>query len=185
MSFLFKLNFGDQKTAALALGADADTVRTALEALSNIGAGMVVVTKNGDTYTIELRGKLYLSYGTQFEATDLTGAETTSRAIDDSSVKLNSAWSVEPAPNKATFEVALFSDVHVPNVKVRIFSHAHSAVVVDESEGNTNVAECTLSAGCDPTAAGTNNNDTIRVRLSADPNGSVDVTLGDHAAGLI
>ena len=36
---------------ALAFGADADTVRTALEALSNIGAGMVVVTKNGDTYT--------------------------------------------------------------------------------------------------------------------------------------
>src|SRR5207302_534081 len=128
----FKLKFGDQKTGALAFGAGTATVQTALEGLSNIGVGMVVVTKNGDTYTIELRGKLYLSYGTQFQATDLTGAETTSRAIDDSSVKVNSAWSVEPAPNKATFEVALFSDVHVPNVKVRIFSHAHSAVVVDD-----------------------------------------------------
>jgi Ca2+-binding RTX toxin-like protein len=181
----FKLKFGDQKTTTLTFGASATTVKAALEALSNIGPGMVAVTKNGDTYKIELRGKLYLSYATQFSATDLTGAETTSSSIDDTSVKLNSPWDVEPLANKATFEIGLFTDVHVPNVKVRVFSHDHPAVVVDESGGNTNVAECSLTAGCDPTAAGAQNNDTVRVRLSSVPVGVVTVTLGDHAAGLL
>ncbi len=135
----FKMKFGDQKTAALAFGASAATVQGALEGLSNLGTGMVTVTKSGNAYTIELRGKLYVSNGTQFSATDLTGAESTTNP--------------------------------------RIFSHAHAAVVVDESEGNTNVAEGSGSVAT--------NNDTIRVRLSSDPGGNVDVTLGDHAAGLL
>ena len=89
-------------------------------------------------------------------------------------------------PNSsATFEVSLYSDVHAPNVKVRIFSQGTPAVVVTESEGNTNVAEC--SGLCNPTVAGVNVNDTIQVRLSAAPKAGqpVTVSLGDHNAGLV
>src|SRR5207247_8348275 len=92
----FKLNFGDKKTGALAFGANEATVQAALEALPNIGAGMLKVTKSSNTYTIELHGKLYGSYGTQFFASDLTGAEATTNAIPDTSLKLNSPGTVDP-----------------------------------------------------------------------------------------
>src|SRR5439155_14178873 len=68
-----------------------------------------------------------------------------------------------------------------------IYSQAHPAVVVDESEGNTNVAMCSADAYCNPAAAGVQNNDSIRVRLSAAPaqGTAVTVSLGDHAANLV
>src|SRR5207247_1750055 len=92
--------------------------------------------------------------------------------------------SVEPQ-TPASFEVSLFSGVHVPNVKVRVFSQSQPAVVVAESEGSTNVAECSVAAGCAPGAPGTDNDDTIQVKLSADPHGAKVVTLGDGGSGRL
>ena len=101
----------------------------------------------------------------------LTGGGSATSAIDASSVKLASAWSVEPQP-PAVFEVGLYSDVHVPDVKVKVYSQATPSVVVFESDGSTAVDQGVSS-------------DAIQVRLSSQPTGPETVNLGDNGAGLI
>lgn len=78
----FTLTYSGQTTAAIAYGASAAAVTTALEALSNIGVGDVDVVKASDEYTITFQGALaetnvaqLTSNGTSLTATDLT-AET-------------------------------------------------------------------------------------------------------------
>ena len=85
-----------------------------------------------------------------------------------SSLKLNKPWSVEPIGG-ALFEISLFSDVKIPNVRVRIYAASRPEIVLDQPGGDTSVAEGT-SVG--PAV------DTIRVRLSAPvTSGTVTVTI--------
>jgi len=172
----FTLAFGAATTVALAYNASAAIVQSALEALSTIGAGNVAVSYDG-AYHIALKGTLYLTYDVQLVVNTalLTGGGAT-LAIDAGALKLNAPWSVEPTPSLAIFEISQFSAVHVPNVKVKIYSQARKAVVVDESQGSTNVAEG---------PAADRNNDTIRVKLSAAPTGPVTVSLSDNGQNLI
>ena len=147
----FTLSFGTDTTGALAWNISAADMQAALEALPSIGAGNVSVTLDGSGYHIALRGTLYLTNDVHFtvNGAGLTGGSATS-AIDASSVKLASAWSVEPQP-PAVFEVGLYSDVHVPDVKVKVYSQATPSVVVFESDGSTAVDQERLER-CHPGA---------------------------------
>ena len=174
----FTLSFGADTTSALAWNASAVAVQAALEALPGIGAGNVDVTLDGSGYHIALRGTLYLTDAVHFTLNggSLTGGGATSATINASSIKLGSAWSVEPqAP--AGFEVGLFSDVRVPDVKVTVYAKTTSSVVVFESDGSTAVTQGDTSI--------VTNDDSIQVRLSSQPSGPVSVNLGDDGAGLI
>jgi hypothetical protein len=73
----FTLTFSGQTTAAIAYNASAATVKTALEALSNIGVGDVLVSKVGTVYTISFAGALADTNVAQLTADDssLTGEE--------------------------------------------------------------------------------------------------------------
>src|SRR4029077_12363019 len=152
-------------------GVSASQLQTHIWGVSSVSAGNATVTSSvANTYNIELGSSLYSSHS------DSVGGLAT-MSIDDNSLKLNSPWSVEPKSG-ASFEVTQFADVHVPVVKVRIFSKATPAVVVDEPGGSTSVAQG------DHTVL--TNNATIRVKLSADPGlGGATVTLGDNGANLI
>jgi len=66
----FTLTFSGQTTAAIAYNATAATVQTALQALSNIGAGNVTVTGNaGGPYTVDFVGTLANTDVAQMTAT--------------------------------------------------------------------------------------------------------------------
>jgi hypothetical protein len=54
----FTITFGGQVTAALAWNATAAVVQAALEALSTIGVGNILVTKSGLVYTLTFRAAL-------------------------------------------------------------------------------------------------------------------------------
>jgi hypothetical protein len=75
----FTITFGAQTTVALAWNATAAVVQAALEALSTIGIGNILVTKSGLVYTLVFRGAL----GSQnvaavtTTATSLTGGANT------------------------------------------------------------------------------------------------------------
>ena len=85
-----------------------------------------------------------------------------------SSLVLNKPWSVEPTGG-ALFEISLFSDVKIPNVRVRIYAASRPEIVLDQPGGDTSVAEGTSTG---PAV------DTIRVRLSAPvTSGTVTVTI--------
>src|SRR6185312_7241949 len=174
----FKLSFGGFNTPDEPYNVSAANLQADLEALSSIGKRNVEVTLDGTGYHIALRGKLYLTYTRQFSVNPagLTGGSA-SISIDKNTLKLNSPWSVEPTPTLAIFEVSLYSGVHVPNVKVRVYSKARPEVVVYETDGNTSVAEGSSSVAT--------NHDTIRVRLSAPVTSPVDVNLGDNGLGLL
>ena len=167
----FTFSFNGGTTGSFDGSSSLSAVKAALEALPGIGVGKVAVTRTGSTYRVELLGTLYLTNDLQFTVAGLATA-----AIDDTSVKLNSPWSVEPTAGKANFEVSLYEAVHVPNVKVAIFSKAAPAIVVSESEGSTNIAQ-----GSGGVAT---NHDQIQVKLSVDPLGSKTVTL-DESSGLV
>lgn len=73
----FTLTFSGQTTAAIAYNATAAAVTSALEALSNIGAGDVGVGRSGSVYTISFMGALADTNVAQLTADDssLTGEE--------------------------------------------------------------------------------------------------------------
>jgi len=141
------------------------------------GAKNVHVTPTSNGFDIELLGTLYLSYSQSFTLDD--GSSLDKATIDDATLKLANAWAVEPQ-STAVFEIGRFGDVHVPDVKVRVYSERTPSIVVYEPGGSTSVTE----AGQSPTAS---NDAQIRVRLSADPGegNTVSVSLGDNGAGLI
>ena len=171
----FTISFGapgpGNTTTALPFNATASAIKAALEGLAGIGVGNVDVTGGSGNFAIALRGTLYLTNDVQFTASG-TGGTTATPTIDPSTIKLASAWAVEPqAP--AAFEVGLFADVRVPDMKVTVYSHASPSVVVFQTDGGTAV-----------TQGGTT--DTIKVRLSSQPTTSmVTVNLGDNGAGLL
>ena len=73
----FTLTFADQTTAAIAAAATAVQVDAALEALSNIGAGDVVVTgANGGPWTVTFAGALADTDVAQMTATPTGGTGT-------------------------------------------------------------------------------------------------------------
>lgn len=73
----FTLTYSGQTTSAIAYNATAATVKTALEALSNIGVGDVLVSKVGSVYTVSFAGALADTNVAQMTANgaSLTGAE--------------------------------------------------------------------------------------------------------------
>lgn len=79
----FTLTFSGQTTAAIAYNATAATVQAALAALSNIGAGNVVVTGNaGGPWTVDFVGTLANTDVAQMTHTDsLTGGSSPAVAI--------------------------------------------------------------------------------------------------------
>ena len=170
MTGTFTLGFGTATPVTGVTGSVA-SIQAALDSLLGAGNGTVSQTGASD-FTIALRGALYLTFAVQFT---VSGGATV--VIDPTTIKLAKAWSVEPqAP--ASFEVGLFGDVHVPDVKVTVYSNATPSVVVFESDGSTAVTQGNPSV--------TTNDDTIRVRLSSAPaSGSATVSLGDNGAGLI
>src|SRR5262249_61485366 len=123
-------------------------------------------------FAIDLPGTLYLTNAVHFTATGSGGA-TVTPTLDASTIKLASAWAVEPqAP--AAFEIGLFADVRVPDVKVTVYSQADPSVVVFENNGGTAVNE------------GDTTGDSIQVRLSSQPTGSTaSVGLGGNGPGLV
>lgn len=73
----FTLTFSGQTTASLAAAATAAQVQAALEALSNVGAGNVVVTgSNGGPYTVKFQGALANTDVAQMTATPTGGTGT-------------------------------------------------------------------------------------------------------------
>ena len=72
----FTLTFSSQTTAAIAYDASAAAVKSALEALSNIGVGDVVVAKVGSVFTVSFAGALADTNVAQMTAdgASLTGA---------------------------------------------------------------------------------------------------------------
>lgn len=54
----FTLTFAGQTTGSIAFNSDAAAITTALEALSNIGVGDVLVTLTADGFTVEFQGAL-------------------------------------------------------------------------------------------------------------------------------
>ena len=176
----YTLGFGSYgTTGTLAFNAAAAAVKAALGAL--LGDNMVDVTAVAGGFDVALRGTLVLSDAAHLVLnSSLTGGGAASALIDGSTIKLNSAWSVEPRPG-AAFEVSLYSGVKVPAVRVAVFPQTTNLVVVAETDGSTNLNE----DGASPTASEV---DHIQVRLSAAPdvaNPDIFVTLGDHNAGLV
>jgi hypothetical protein len=73
----FTLTFSGQTTGAIAAGATAAAVQTALEALSNIGAGNVLVSGSaGGPYTVKFVGDLADTNVAQMTATPTGGTGT-------------------------------------------------------------------------------------------------------------
>src|SRR5262249_7194288 len=136
------------------------------------GTGNVGVTPISGGFAIDLRGTLYLTNAVHFTATGSGGA-TVTPTFDASTIKLASAWAVEPqAP--AALEIGLFADGPRPGLQVTVYSHADPSVVVFENNGGTAVNE------------GDTTGDSIQVRLSSQPTGSTaSVGLGDNGAGLV
>ena len=180
----FTLGFGGASVAGVA--ANLSAVQTAVNTLLG-GTGKATVTQSGSDFRIELLGTLYLSFTQQFTVGGVAGT------IDATTIKLNSPWTAEPlgsdvvTTNPATFEISLFSNVHVPGVSVKIYSAETPAVVVIESQGSTTVAEGDANIGRPAPDQPGYNDDTIQVALSKDPGSghSVTVSLGDNGANLI
>lgn len=94
----FTLTFSGQTTAAIAAAATAAQVQTALEALSNIGVGDVVVTGNaGGPWTVTFAGALADTDVAQMTSTPTGGsgtvtvATTTAGGVDVNSAGLGKA----------------------------------------------------------------------------------------------
>ena len=155
-----------------------DTVANWTNAIGGLvgGAQNVKITPTATGFDIELLGTLYLTNSAQFAMND--GSSDTA-SIDDATLKLASAWAVEPQPT-AIFEIGVFGDVHVPDVKVKVYSSRTPSIVVFEDGGSTSVTQ----AGQTPAAS---NDALIHVRLSSDPGAghTVHVSLGDNGEGLI
>ena len=181
----FTLTAAGDESTAIAYGSDVSAaIQAALVAL--LGQDAVTVTKTGtDTYRVELGSNLYLGWdgsagvaGIGVKVSGVVGAGT----IDANTIKLNAPWSVIPE-QYAQFEILLYSAVQVPNVRVKIFTTQTPAVVVDETHGSTTVSETPDSiSAADAIANGLV--DTILVRLSADPLGSIAVAL-ENANGQL
>lgn len=91
----FVLRFGGQNTSALAYNCSASAMQTALEALSSIGSGNVVVTGGpgpGTAFTVEFQGTL--AYASQalitLQTNSLTGGSSPSVAIAE--IQDGSTW---------------------------------------------------------------------------------------------
>ena len=153
----FTLSFAGS-TITLNVADTATNWQNAIGALVG-GAQLVKVTPTATGFDIELLGTLSLSNSSQFSISD--GSSLDKATIDDSTLKLASAWSVEPQ-STAIFEIGRFGDVHVPDVKVKVYSSRSPSIVVFEDGAGTSVTQ----AGQTPPAA---DDALIHVRLSADP----------------
>src|SRR5258708_17712156 len=98
-----------------------------------MGRGSVFVSQKDATHWfITLGAKLYLTNTQNFAVS----GGLASLVMDDTALKLNDPWSVEPAVG-AKFEGSQYQGVPVPAVKARIFSKATQDLVVDEPRGST------------------------------------------------
>ena len=165
-----KLTIGGLETAAITGSGDLSTaIKNALQAILG-GSGSIysVTSPSAGQYQIQLGGNLYLAWDAVYNVAGIgvDNGSITAGTIDAGAIKVNSPWSVEPAPH-AQFEIDLYGAVQLPGVLVNIYSQNTPAVVVDETNGSTAVAEMPDSSAAAQAAA----SDTIRVRLSSDPRG--------------
>jgi Ca2+-binding RTX toxin-like protein len=176
----FTIAFGSYGTTAqLDWNATPAQVKAALEAL--LGDNTVDVTSASGGYDVALRGTLFLSDAAHLVVNNVSlNGGAPSADIDGYTIKVNSAWSVEPKTG-AQFEVSLYGGVKVPAVQVAVYSAQKALVVVAETDGSTSVNQ----DGASPTA---DEVDHIAVRLSQKPvapYADTEVKLGDHNAGLV
>ena len=180
----FTLAFGSS-SVSLSTGATAAQIRAALAAfpeigsLDNVSVRGCYAPENDPagtcSFVIDLKGELVLTDAVKFAVTSGAASAT----IDRRALKLNKPWSVQPSPS-ALFEIGLFGAVQLPNVRVRVYSSDLPEVVVDQSEGSTTVAEgTTVTAAADPAE------DSIRIRLSRQPQAGETVTVGLGGAGQL
>ena len=183
MTGSYTLSFGGVSVGSFDASTTAAQLQAAIAALAAVGAGNVTVTLVSGVFRIDLGANLYLSNDAHFATTGSATAD-----IDSASLKLNSPWSVTPnGPDpgqKAQFEITLYSSVQVPNVRVKIYTQGTPAVVVDETNNGTSVAELPLSE-LGNAAAVANATDTIRVRLSSNPGAGGAVVSLVNANGQI
>src|SRR5258708_15263833 len=98
----------------------AASLQTDLQNLAGMGPGSVFVSQKDSTHWfITLGAKRYLTNTQNFAVS----GGLASIVMDDTALKLNDPWSVEPAGG-AKFEGSQYEGVHAPAGKVRIFSQA-------------------------------------------------------------
>ena len=106
----FTLTYSGQTTGSIAAAATAATVQAALEALSNIGVGQVVVTgAAGGPYTVAFQGSLADTNVAQMTATPTGGSGTVT-------VATTTGGGVEGAGGLDIAAGLLFSSTRVPNL---------------------------------------------------------------------
>ncbi|MFO0801905.1 MAG: MBG domain-containing protein [Gemmataceae bacterium] len=79
----FTITFGGQATSALAFNASASTIQAALEALSSIGVGNVLVSRAGNVITVTFAGALANTDVAPLAATGLGGTTATAAVVQD------------------------------------------------------------------------------------------------------
>lgn len=105
----YTLTYSGQTTASIAAAATAATVQAALEALSNIGTGNVVVTGSaGGPYTVSFQGTLADTNVAQMTSTPTGGTGTVTIAT-------STAGGAEGSGGLDVCAGLLFSAVKVPN----------------------------------------------------------------------
>lgn len=105
----YTLTFSGQTTASIAQAATAGQVQSALEALSNIGAGNVVVTGSaGGPYTVSFQGALADTNVAQMTSTPTGGTGTVT-------VATTTGGGTEGVGGLETAAGLLFAAVKVPN----------------------------------------------------------------------
>lgn len=140
----FTLTYSGQTTAGIAFDAAASAVRTALEALSNIGVGDVTVTGSAATaYTVTFTGTLGATDVDQMTASGagLTGGSspavtvaTTTEGADSSRTVIWSPlalWTASPAMTADNKAAATHLATKAPYVPTRVSTDTGSCLVVE------------------------------------------------------
>jgi hypothetical protein len=127
----FTITFNGQITTALAWNATAPVVQAALEALSTIGVGNIVVTLNALVYTLEFRGT--------FARTDVAAVTTQVGALTGGTQTAAVATAVPGAAGAATLAVAAVSAAIPAGSLLRFASGQYARTTADVAAGAVNI----------------------------------------------
>ncbi len=144
----YTLTFNGQTTASLAYNATAAQIQTALQGLSSIGAGNVLVTGTGPTFTVTFSGTLANQYLPQITALPSGGATATVATLQDGlagSVFVTLAGT-PIGPGGAVYTVLFQGDLATTNLP-QITATTSGGTVVDPTTANDGPDGTVVAAG--------------------------------------
>lgn len=142
----FVLRFGGQNTSPLNWNCTSSQMQTALEALSSIGAGNVVVTGGpgpGTAFTVEFQGTLaYLSQANiTLQTNSLTGGSSPSVAIAE--IKDGSTWTTITTGFTAfkVYARVVFASAQAASTQVRLASGSYLVFATLAYASNADISD--------------------------------------------